>query len=226
MPINPSLLNRASSKSEFIDNAENGLCVKALTEENVTFGNYKISEETVKYFSISLLSTATSQGSLAIPIKNKLGAIAGYVDGPIVLRPNECRTQRRRLIVPGMTKDNATGLRGVPRLYNIETIQQRVKKLIIVEDILSVWILHQCGLKDVVSTMGTSLSRKDLDVLVATVDFPGYVLILSQGNQTGERFARSVMLRLAPYFFLYWIKVTGHPMTLTENQLKACFYSI
>jgi DNA primase len=76
-----------------------------------------------------------------------------------------------------------------------------------VESFTACWWLWQSGFRNVVALMGASCSRRQADLLIRLVVLGGLVMILTDGDEAGERCAVSVFKEVASRRAIRWAKL-------------------
>ena len=73
--------------------------------------------------------------------------------------------------------------------------------------------------------MGADFSERQTELIVTLVKPTGRVWILADGDDSGRRFAQSVLLQVSPHRFVRWVKIAEgfQPTDLAEEQLKSYF---
>lgn len=73
--------------------------------------------------------------------------------------------------------------------------------------------------------MGAECSDEQLALLIAKITRDGRAWVMPDGDKAGEKFAQSIVPRIAAERFVRWIKLwkDGQPTDLKGSELKECF---
>ena len=199
--------------------------LKGLNQEHPYLLGRGFSRETIMRFGIGFTSRGLFKGRIVIPLHDREGKLIGYAGR--VIDDNAIREDNPKYRFPSDREYNGahTEFRKTLFVYNGYRIQEPVDDLIVVEGFTSVWWLDQCGLPNVVATMESDCSDEQAELIVEYVKPAGRVWIMPNGDAEGERFAASLLSKLAPHRFVRWVKLSEgkQPADLSANQLKSCF---
>ena len=162
---------------------------------------------------------------MAIPLHDHEGKLVGYagrvVDDATISKDNP----RYRFPSKRKRAGQVIEFRKTMFLYNGFRVKTPVDDLVITEGFASVWWLYQNGYADSVAAMGADFSERQTELIVTLVKPTGRVWILADGDDSGRRFAQSVLLQVSPHRFVRWVKIAEgfQPTDLAEEQLKSYF---
>lgn len=170
--------------------------LKKLDPTHPYLAEQELSQETIAHFGIGFCSTGKlMKGRIAIPLHDEDAVLIGYAGrypgDPLDLPVGE----PTYLFPPGF---NTSVI-----LFNLHRVREHAHEgLIVTEDFFTLFSLHQRGRKNVVSTMGASLSPKQERLLVEAVGPRGKVLICFGSHDSAVTGACDAVLRLAPQLFV------------------------
>jgi len=170
-----------------------------------------LSPETVAEFGLGYCSRGMMRSRIAIPIHNERGellAYAGRWDADEGLPDGEGKYK----LPPNFHKSLV--------VFNLDRVSREVKTAIVVEGYFSVFWLWQCGFRNVVSIMGSSMSERQRQLLCER--FKGVTLFLD-GDEAGRKATGELAAFLAPHL---WVRAAvcpdgKQPDELPENALRA-----
>lgn len=166
-----------------------------------------LSPETIAYFGLGLCSRGSMQGRIAIPIHDHEGKLVAYA-GRWAGEDSEIPEGEGKYKLPA-------GFHKSLVVYNLQRIPAGTKQVIIVEGFFSVFALHQLGYKNVVSTMGSSISGEQLQLLRDRVQG---VQVFFDGDNAGEGGALEVGAKL--YASGLWCRLVRCPDGKQPDQLS------
>jgi DNA primase len=176
--------------------------------------------ETIKTFGLGYCHRGLMKGRIAIPLRDKEGALIGYA-GRIV-DEEAIGKDTPRYLFPGSRERNGTRheFRKSAFLYNGFRVGNP-SQLVVVESFTAVWWLTQAGVTNVVALMGASCSETQADLLRDLVPEGGSIRLLPDGDKAGERMAEETLAMLAPYHFMRWVKLDEgqQPTNLCSEEL-------
>ena len=167
-----------------------------------------LAPETVSYFGLGLCNRGSMQGRIAIPIYDHEGKLIAYA-GRWAGEDSEIPEGEGKYKLPG-------GFHKSLVVYNLQRIPAGTKQVILVEGFFSVFALHQLGYKNVVSTMGSSISDEQLQLLCERVQG---VQVFFDGDAAGETGALEVGAKL--YASAIWCRMVKCPEGKQPDQLSA-----
>jgi DNA primase len=179
--------------------------------------------KTLERFGVGYCSRGLMAGRQVIPIHDDRGKLVAYcgrlVDDSLVDKDNP-----KYLFPPKREKDGSTReFRKSLVLYNANRIIEPATSLVIVEGFPSVWWLWQHGFHDAVALMGASCSEEQARITLRKVPQDGIVLVLSDGDEAGERCALSVFNQVGTERPVRWVNlpVGTQPTGMTRDGLES-----
>ncbi len=166
-----------------------------------------LSPETISYFGLGLCARGSMQGRIAIPIQDHEGKLVAYA-GRWAGEDSKIPEGEGKYKLPA-------GFHKSLVVYNLHRIPPGTKQVIIVEGFFSVFWLHQIGYRNVVSTMGSSISGEQLELLRARVQG---VQVFFDGDSAGERGALDVGSQL--YASGLWCRLVKCPENKQPDHLS------
>ncbi len=153
------------------------------------------------------------KGRVAIPIHDERGELVAYSGR----WPGDPPEGEEKYKLPGGFKKSRV-------IFNLNRVGESAKErgLILVEGFFDCLWLHQCGFPNVVALMGSSLSERQRELLVATVGSQGKITLLMDNDEAGRGGEAQCLEELSQYLF---IKVARLPVAyrqpdhLSEQEL-------
>lgn len=163
--------------------------------------------ETVEYFGLGYCSKGLMAGRIAIPLHDATGNLVGYA-GRLV-DDEAIDEDHPKYRFPSTRKRDGTlyEFRKGLFVYNGFRIAAPVKDLVVVEGFFGVFHLYQTGYQNVVALMGSSCSDEQAGLLVKMTSPDGRIWWMPDGDDAGRRCAGDVLLKVAPYCFIRWLKL-------------------
>lgn len=180
---------------------------------------------TVVTFGLGFASRGSLKDRVAIPLHDQAGQLVGYAGR--VVDDSTIGEDNPRYRLP--TKRERNGVihefRKTLFLYNGYRFKEPVDDLVVVEGFPSVWWMHQGGIPHVVATMGSDCSDEQAKLIVSLVNPSGRIWIIPDGDEAGERYASTLLLKLSPHRFVRWVTLDAddQPTDLSVEQLKQHF---
>jgi DNA primase len=165
--------------------------------------------ETIAYFGLGFCSKGLMKDRLVIPLRDHKGALVGYA-GRVVDDRRITEANPRYRFPSGRERDGVYyDFQKSLFLYNAFAVARdgRLREICIVESFTACWWLFQNGFHSVVAVMGASCSSDQAKLITRLVVPGGLVIILSDGDEAGERCAVSVFTEVAPYRAVRWAKL-------------------
>lgn len=136
-----------------------------------------LEKETIEYFGLGYCSRGLMRGRVVIPIQNERGELVAYSGR----YPGDPPKGQPKYLLP-------SGFRKSQVVFNLNRASEIAKEngLVVVEgffDVLRVW---QSGFHQVVAIMGSSLSERQRDLLVAAVGADGKISLLLDQDDAGR----------------------------------------
>lgn len=181
--------------------------------------------ETVGHFQLGFCSRGYLKDRVAIPLHDHRGRLVGYA-GRLV-DDNSAGSEYPRYLFPGKRERGGKVLEFQKSrlLYNVHRVGEAVDNLIVVEGFASVWWLHQHHQFPSVATMGVECSERQAELIVSLVKKQGKLWVMPDGDDAGQRFAKSLLLQLASHRFVRWVRLRpgSQPTDLSADQLNSSF---
>jgi DNA primase len=180
---------------------------------------------TIVTFGLGHASRGSLKDRIAIPLHDQAGQLVGYAGR--VVDDSTIGEENPRYRLP--TKRERSGVihefRKTLFLYNGYRIKEPVDDLVVVEGFPSVWWFHQGGIPNVVATMGSDCSDEQAQLIASLVRPHGRIWIIPDGDEAGERYAATLLLKLSPHRLVRWIQLAAddQPTDLSVEQLKSRF---
>jgi DNA primase len=197
--------------------------LKDLNRDHPYLKSRGFSAETIKYFGLGFASRGVCKDRIAIPLQDQRGRLVGYASR--IADDAQVNEDNPRYRFPGSRERNGKSFefRKTLFLYNGFRLEAPLQDIIVVEGFASVWWLHQNGFRNVVATMGADCSQRQAELISLFVKPDGRVWIVPDGDETGERFAESLLTQLSPFRFTRWVKLGEgrQPTDLSLEQLEA-----
>jgi len=143
--------------------------LKNLDATHPYLGQRGLTKETIEFFGLGFCSRGLMKDRVAIPIHNERGELVAYAGRWAGEPPEE---QEKYILPSGFLKSHV-----VFNLHRVGEIAQ-AGGLILVEGFFSCFWLHQVGFPNVVALMGSYLSERQRDLLVARVGRLGRIALL------------------------------------------------
>ena len=161
--------------------------------------------ETIEYFGLGFCKRGTLKERVAIPIHDNEGKLIAYA-GRWGGSDEEIPDGEGKYKLPA-------GFHKSLVVYNLHRIEEETKIGIIVEGFFPCFYLYQNGYKNVVSLMGSSISKEQAELL--SKKFKG-VQIFFDGDKAGQEGARQVAIELAEKM---WVRIINCPEGLQPDRL-------
>jgi DNA primase len=147
------------------------------------------------------------KGRVAVPLHNLAGELVGYA-GRWAGKDDEIPDGEGKWKLPA-------GFRKGLEVFNAHRVQEGTKHVILLEGGWSVFWLHQNGYPNVVSVLGSAVSKEQAGLLAARY---GGVQILFDGDAAGREGARKAALELASRV---WVRIVECPDGLQPDRLPS-----
>ena len=161
---------------------------------------------------------------IAVPLKNREGLLVGYagrvVDDDLVAEDNP------KYRFPGDREKAGTKFvfRKSELLYHPDELRGcKSKYLFLVEGFASVWWFWQHRIRPVVAVMGSSMSARQAELVCELTMDDARIVLIPDGDDAGERLARSALEVLAPHRFVRWLRLADdkQPTDWSSEELVA-----
>lgn len=173
-----------------------------------------LKKETIEHFGLGYYSgRGLMKGRVAIPIHNERGELVAYA-GRWPGEPPE--DTERYLMPPGFQKSHL--------VFNLHRAGELAKEegLILVEGFFAVFKLWQAGFSNAVALMGSSLSERQRELLVAFLGPQGRIALLFDGDDAGRACQEQCLRELSRHLFVKVVELPegGQPDHLDEKQIR------
>lgn len=209
----------AQPELDAVVNAPLDFELKDLDTSHPFFAAANLSKETIAHFGIGYCERGLLRGRIAASLHRSDGERIGYAGLSV-------DNEKSGWFFPSDRVRH--GLRHLFRreqvLYNAHRLVKS-ESVIVVQDIRTVWRLHECGYSASVATMSDSCSEHQATQIAAALKPDGRVWMLSCGDDLGSRFAHAVIEHVAPKFFVRWVRLGRDrlPSGLSAKELRHCF---
>lgn len=166
-----------------------------------------ISPATIATFGLGLCGRGSMKGRVCAPIHNERGELVAYA-GRWVGKDEDLPPGEGKWKLPA-------GFHKSLVVFNLHRVPAGAKRVIVVEGFWSVFWLSQCGLPNVVALMGSTLSERQRELLIAR--FKGVELFLD-GDDAGRTATAKIAGDLVRCM---WVKVVACPDGLQPDRLPA-----
>jgi DNA primase len=219
------LTNPVPNESPAIINPPLDFELKGLDPEHSYLLGRGFTPTTIAHFGLGFCSRGLLQGRVAIPLHDSRGRLIGYAGRVVNDQAISEENPRYRFPSKREREGKTFEFRKTRFLYNGFRIQSPVDELIIVEGFTSVWWLHQSGLPQVVATMGSDISEKQMELVLNLVRPAGRLWLIPDGDAAGERFGQALLTTLSPHRFVRLLRLEKgrQPTDLPAEQLKSLF---
>jgi DNA primase len=176
-------------KHLFLKPVENRpLPLKNLQKDHPFFKEKGLKEETIEYFGLGVC-----QGWVVIPVHSENEQLIGYVS-----------RYPSRNIPEGVPKYKfPTGFQKSKVLYNLNRAKKETKEtLYLVEGFFDVFDLWQKGKKNVVALMGTTISDKQIELILRTIGRQGKLNLAFDPDEAGKKLEQRVIEKLIDKLYI------------------------
>lgn len=153
-------------------------------------------EETKNYFQLGFAFEGYFANRITIPIDNQDGSILTVSGRSIKSQEDlEFENERKYLLYYDVDKSQT--------LYNIsraELFIEMTKEVIVVEGFKSVWRLHQWGIHNAVAVMGSTISDKQVDILLKT---GAKIIVCGDRDSAGQGLNKKVKEKCSKFSDVY-----------------------
>jgi len=179
--------------------------LKKLDTKHPYFKGKGIEPGTIEHFGLGYCSKGLMAGRIVIPIHNLAGELVAYCGRGIT--PEQIEEEKYKM-PPNFIKSAV--------VYNLNRQKQGIKILILVESFLSVYKLYQAGFNQTVALMGSTLTEAQ-EVLIKDFLGPlGWVLLLFDDDESGQRCTEDCLLRLPKHLFVKALNI--EPLALKPHH--------
>ncbi len=173
-----------------------------------------LEKETIEYFSLGFCSRGLMSGRVVIPIHNERGELVAYAGR----YPGESPEGRPKYLLP-------SGFRKSHLVFNLNRAGASAKEtgLVVVEGYFDAFRVWQAGFHHAVAIMGSSLSERQRDLLVATVGAQGKIALLLDQDDAGRACLGQCLDELSPRVFVKALGLPNEgdqPDSLSKEQIQ------
>ena len=205
------------------DGGENPPLTFSLTNLNPThpyLAERGLEKETIEYFGLGYCSSGLMRGRVVIPIHNERGELVAYSGR----YPGEPPEGRPKYLLP-------SGFRKSHVVFNLDRADASAKEngLVVVEGFFDVFRVWQAGFRHVVAIMGSALSEKQRDLLVASVGPSGEIALLLDQDDAGRTCLSQCLDELSPRVFVKALGLPNEgdqPDSLSNEQIQQIPYLV
>lgn len=222
----PSRPPEPASEHPVVTNAPLDFVLQGLDPTHPYLADRGFTAVTITTFGLGYCNRGLMKGRIAIPLHNREGQLIGYA-GRMVDEAMIGEGQPKYRLPGERTKNGTTyEFRKSAFLYNANALETEGRaqrtEFVVVEGFPSVWWLHQHGIRNVVATMGASLSEEQATIIRDLSDGDDRVWILSDGDPAGERMATEALQRLAASCWVRWVKLPSgkQPTDLAKAEME------
>jgi len=175
----------------------------------------ELTEETIATFGLGYCGKGLLRGYIAIPIHNTNGELVAYA-GRWPGLPDEGKGKYK---LP-------QGFKKSIELFNFHRAiaSEDEVPIVVVEGFFDAMKLHQAGYEKVVALMGSSLSRKQEEMLCRLCETPDErIILLFDGDEAGQKGQADALARLSRRLYVMAIDIGGQgvqPEHLSRDQLE------
>lgn len=172
-----------------------------------------LTKATIDHFGLGYCSRGMMKVRVAIPIHNERGELVAYAGR----WPGEPPEGVERYLLPSGFVKSAV----VFNLHRAKELAQ-AQGLVVVEGFFAVFKLHQAGFANAVALMGSSLSERQRDLLVATLGAQGKIILLFDGDDAGRACQAQCLEELAGQLYVKVFRLPDgqQPDHLDEKQIR------
>lgn len=176
-----------------------GFALAPLIFEHPFFQERQILSETAKYFGTGFYNKKGSmKNRVVFPIHDQKGQLWGYCGRAV--NKGQANVDGKYKLPANFSKQDF--------VFNLHRQAKGLNRVIVVESFLSVLWLHQCGYKNVISIMGSSLSTKQESLILNKLDTGGQIILMFDTDQSGQNCIDDCLCRLGRKV---WVRTVGLP---------------
>lgn len=191
------------TSTEDVENKPITISLK-LDVEHPYLAGRNLSAETVSEFGLGFCSRGMMRNRIAIPIHSEQGELLAYA-GRSTSDEELAEGEGKYKLPPKFHKSLV--------VYNLHRVPVEAKTAIVVEGYFSVFWLRQCGFRNVVSIMGSSLSERQRQLLCER--FKGVTLFFD-GDEAGRKATNNVAAFLVQHL---WVRSASCPDGKQPDEL-------
>jgi DNA primase len=190
--------------------------LKNLAADHAFFQDRGIAPETVQHFGLGFCLKGMMANRIVIPIYNEAGELVAYCGRAV--SESQIEEEGKYKLPPNFVKLHV--------VYNLNRQARSEKLLILVESFLSVFKLHQAGLRNAVALMGSILGEHQEQLLINFLGPDGWLILAFDADEDGRKCTDDCLHRLGRHLFVRAVDVSEHgrkPHQLTEETLNQIF---
>jgi DNA primase len=167
----------------------------------------------VEHFGLGFCSKGMMKGRIAIPIHNEKGELVSYCGRA----PDSglAELEGKYKLPPNFVKSAV--------VYNLHRQAPETEAFILVESFLSVFRLYQAGYLNALSLLGSALSERQEELILAHLGKKGRLYLMFDADESGRNCTADCLLRLGYKAFVKAVDIGGlapKPHRLTSDQLR------
>ncbi len=182
-----------------------------------------LARETIAHFGLGYCDRGLMKGRVAIPLHDTEGRLIGYAGRLVDDKQVDGENPKYKL--PGnRTREGVVyEFSKSAFLFNGHQFAAPVSDLVVVEGFFGTFWLHQHGYHHVAALMGSSCSERQAELLVELLAPDGYLWVMPDGDDAGDKCAQGVLAAVSPHRFVRWVRLEKgqQPDTLSGDELAA-----
>ena len=171
-----------------------------------------LKKETIEYFGLGYCSKGLMKGRIAVPIHDETGALVAYIGR----WPGDPPEEEPKYKLPA-------GFHKAQVVFNLHRAQASgSNELILVEGIFDCLKVWQAGFPQVVALMGSSLSRKQEELILKVVSKSGKISLMFDEDKAGHNCRSDCLKRFSKKAFVKVIELEPdfQPDQMTEEEIQ------
>ena len=187
--------------------------LKSLNPEHAFFAERGILPATVEHFGLGYCSKGMMKGRIAIPIHNEKGELVAYCGRATDAGLAELEGKYK--LPPNFVKSAV--------VYNLHRQAPETEAFILVESFLSVFRLYQAGYLNALSLLGSALSERQEELILAHLGKKGRLYLMFDADESARNCTADCLLRLGYKAFVKAVdigRLAPKPHRLTSDQLR------
>ena len=176
-----------------------------------------LAKETIEHFGLGFCSRGSMKDRMAIPIHNERGELVAYAGRHIGEPVGDVEKYQ---LPTGFFKSQVA--------FNLHRAAQLAKEkgLIVVEGFFDCFRISESGFENVVALMGSFLSARQKELLVAAAGSQGKITLLFDEDEAGQKCREQCLDELSAHLFVRSLRLpadVGQPDQLTVDQVQQLF---
>ena len=167
---------------------------------------------TIEHFGLGYRSKGMMKDRIVIPIHDHQGQLVAYCGRAV--DDGQIEQEGKYKLPVNFVKSEV--------VYNLHR-QKDPDRLILVENFLSVFQLHQNGVENVVALMGSSLSEQQEGLIVNNLGLNREAILLFDDDKDGQKCANDCLTRLSKKLFVKTVDIAPYakkPHRLNPDTIK------